>query len=203
MSFRYDNFLSFVKEDGLAKQNRFEVDIAMPPALVARGYNNRNLTLLTKSVSVPGVNIATGEIRVVGEIMPFPYDRTFGGATVTFYVDKRFNVRKIFEDWVDAIQDPNTRLLGWYNDTISDIKVLVMDKQENINFEIQLFEVRPKTLGALSLDQGTGEMMTFDVTFDFKYYRTYYSNQPSNETVSVTDSLDTNEVLLDSGLLED
>lgn len=174
MSFTYNNFLSFVKNDGLAKQNRFEVDIVLPVALRGNSLVTRHLTLLTKNVTVPGVNVATSEVMVVGEVTTAPYNRTFGEANMTFYVDKKFTVRKVFEDWINAIQDPESKLLGWYNDTITTVTINVLDKQEKTNFIIELHHARPKQLGSLLLDQSSSDMMTFDVSFDYKYYTTKY-----------------------------
>lgn len=194
--FTYKNFVEFVKKDGLVKPNRFEVQITPPPALIGLGHDPRTVTLMTKTVNVPGVNVSTSNVVVVGEPITVAYSRTFGEATFTFYMDKKFVVRRMFEEWVDAIQDPSSRLLGWYNDTVTEINVTIFDKQDNPIFDIALFEAKPRSIGAVQLDQGASDIMIFDVTFDYKYYRPYF-----RKTQSLVEP-PMEEVLLDNSQIE-
>lgn len=173
--FSYQNFLSQIKKAGVVKQNRFDVFAYPPPALAGKGYDIKEIGMMAKAVSIPGVNVATSNLTVVGEPITMAWGRTFGEATITFYTDKEFKARTFYEAWVDSIQDPSTRLLGWYNDTISTIKVNVLDKSDSELFSIELYEAKPKGIGTLSVDQGANDLLLFDVTFDFKFYRTFNS----------------------------
>jgi hypothetical protein len=170
--FTYQNFLAHIKKAGVVKQNRFDIIVSPPPALAAKGYDVREVSMLAKAANIPGVNVATSNLTVVGEPITMAYGKTYGEATITFYTDKKFKARTLFEDWVDAIQDPDSRLLGWYNDTISNVIVSILDKDDSNLFNISLFEAKPKSVGNLSVDQSANDLLLFDVVFDFKYYRT-------------------------------
>lgn len=179
-NFKYSEFVTFIKGDGLAKQNRFYIDMAIPSlkgpyaTLWSHPESLKTMLMLCKGVSIPGVNVTTTELRTTGEVTNVPYDRNFGSATFTFYVDKQMYVRMMFDDWISSIQDPQTRTFGWYKDFISEYaEVFVLPKSETgAVYKIILNELMPKSIGNLSLDQSNNDIMTVDVTFDYRYYTT-------------------------------
>lgn len=188
--FSYSEFTQFVKNDGLAKQNRFYINIAMPALtgesgidFTSAGSKSRNLHLLCKSVNIPGVNIVTAPIRDFGETFEAPYDRTFSDATISFYVDRGMYVRKFFDDWINTIQSPDSRELGYYNSVVSrEVSVYVLDKKSNATFVITMYDVHPKSISSgLSLDQGANDIMTMDVSLSYHYYKTKLVTQNSPE----------------------
>lgn len=178
--FSYDEFKNFVKTDGMARQNRFYIQISMPnlkgqSSLLfqpAGSAHKRDLHLLCKTVSIPGVNVVSAPIRYTGEVFEAPYDRTFGPANLTFFVDRGFYVKKFFDDWIDTIQDPYNRTMGYYNDFISEIKIFAMDRQSKVTFCITLHAAHPKSIGTIDFGQEANEIMTLDITFDYHYYTT-------------------------------
>ena len=184
--FTFDDFRTKVRSDGLARQNRFYISIS-PPNLdgeTARLFSGssqelRDLHLLCKSVSIPGVTVATAPVRYTGEQFEAPYDRTFGAATFTFYVDRKMLVRKFFEDWVFTIQNHQTRALGWYKDfTAPSIVVYVCDRQSRAVYAHVLYDAHIKTVGNLQVDQSTNDVMTFDATIDYHYSASTLIDQP-------------------------
>lgn len=162
----YTKFLARVRADGLARQNRFWVNIGAAPVLIGE-----DLTLLCKSVNVPGVSFSTAPVRTIGEVIEAPYDRNFSPATLTFYVDRQMIVRRIFDDWVEKIQNSYTRVFGWYNEFIApQMEIYVDNRQDESIYKMTLYDAHPKSIGGLNLDQGANDIMTFDVTFDYRYY---------------------------------
>lgn len=178
--FNYSEFVTFVKGDGLARQNRFYIDMAVPSlkgqysTLWSDMQSLKNMVMLCKSVNIPGVNVTTAEVRTTGEVTNVPYDRNFGSATFTFYVDRQMIVRMMFDDWIASIQDPDNRTFGWYKDFVSEYaEVFVLPKSETgAVYAIKLHELMPKSIGNLSLDQSSNDIMTVDVTFDYRNYTT-------------------------------
>lgn len=198
--FSYDNFRELVKSDGMAKLNRFYCLIAMPRAgnlnLEKYMYDSggsskrRNLHVLCKSVSIPGMQIASSPIRYTGEIFNAPYDRTFGPASLTFYVDRQFYVKQFFDEWMSLIQNPFNRTMGYYNDFISQIRIAAMDKNDTDTYHIILHDAHPKSMSTITLDQGTNGIMEITVDFDFHYYSTHVIEMeqrypPSIPTVTI------------------
>lgn len=169
MSFSFNDFLAFVREDGLARQNRFFVQI-IPPRNMSY-LNDRTISLLCKSINVPGVNFATTAVRNYGEVFETPYDRNFSGATISFYTDSELYVKRYFDTWVTKIQDTNTRIMDYYENFISPtIHISILNKSDLQKYKIILHNAFPKTIGGLSLDNSVSDTMVFDVVFDYQYY---------------------------------
>lgn len=188
--FSYSEFKEFVKKDGMALQNRFYINIAMPVLsgessidFNSSGPKSKNLHLLCKSVSIPGVNIVSAPIRDFGETFEAPYDRTFGEATLSFYVDRQMYVRKFFDDWINTIQNPDTREIGYYKSYISkEVSVYVIDKMNRVTYSLTMYDAHPKSISnGLSLDQGVNDVMTIDVSLAFHYYKTKLLSQNSSD----------------------
>lgn len=189
--FSYKEFVSKVKADGIARQNRFFIQISLPSLNGASAdlfsssdYNFKKLHAFCKGVTVQGVNVATVSHRDVGETFEVPYDRNFSPATFTFYMDRNMYIRKFFEDWVNFIQDPSSRQLSYYKEFVSpEVIVCILDKNDRVNYMVVLYDVFPKTIGALSLDQGANDIMTFDVTLDYHYHLSFVVPQSSSSEV--------------------
>ena len=190
--FTFDDFRAKVKQDGLARSNRFYISIA-PPNLKgesARLFGGasqelRDLHLLCKSVNIPGVSLLTAQLRLTGEQIEIPTDRAFAPATFTFYVDRKMIVRKFFDDWMFTVQDFNTRAMGWYQDFIApSIVVYTCDRQSRAVYAIVLYNAKIKSIGNLQLDQQTNDVMTFDATIDYHYYLTILIDQPDIDGAS-------------------
>ena len=98
----------------IAQTSVYQVKIQPPPAvnafLSARGFNygidGENLELMCSEASLPGTFLRThtqeNDYHGVTEKMVYrrDYDETFN---MTFYVDRKYNVIKFFDDWVDYI----------------------------------------------------------------------------------------------------
>jgi hypothetical protein len=176
--FSYEEFKSSIRAEGLARQNRFYVDVSPPKSLVNEPITGdlRRILLRCKSVSVPGVSVSTSPERLVGEQVEKPYDRNFGPATMTFYMDQFFAGRTFFEQWIDSIQNSKTRTIGWYDDFVSrEINVNVLDLNDQLKMTLTLHDAHPKMIGQMQLDNSDAGVMTFDVTFDYHYYTTKYA----------------------------
>ena len=63
-------FISLVKTRGLARINRYDVSIKFPRQ---KGDAQKIATLFCDSVSLPGANIATAQMRTYGEVREMPY----------------------------------------------------------------------------------------------------------------------------------
>lgn len=172
MPFSYADFLSFVKKEGLAQQNRFYIDIALPPSMGKYGY--RNLSLLCKNVALPFVSLSTSPVRITGEQYEVPYDRNFSPASMMFFVDRKMQVKMFFDVWINQIQRTDTRTIGYFDDIVAPtINIHVLDKSElQTLYTVTLYNAYPKTLGAMNLDHDSSGLQLFDVSFEYQYYDT-------------------------------
>lgn len=169
--FSYEEFKGAVKKNGISRQNRFTVMIPPPPALDST--NIQTVLLMCKGVSVPGVNMVTAPVRTTGEMTEAAYDRTFGAASLNFYVDADLKVRYFFDQWINLIQSPSTRIFTYPKEYKSEqIEISVLRLDDNPSYMITLFDAFPKSIGDLSLAGDDTNAMTLNVTFDYRYYTT-------------------------------
>ena len=80
---RQKDFISEIKTQGLARTNRFTVEIAPPsegPAVA------RRILLFCEQASLPGISYASTSNRTYGELREVPYDRLFEPITLQFHV---------------------------------------------------------------------------------------------------------------------
>jgi len=115
------NFLSVIGQG--VKPNMFNVNIEFPNALAASinvtaddlvasalgagaSTNNENVELtsiLCKSAALPGSNLGVIEVPFRGRTVKIAGDRTFDTWTATFFNDKNFKIRALFEAWANLI----------------------------------------------------------------------------------------------------
>ena len=115
------NFLSVIGQG--VKPNMFNVNIEFPNALGAAigitgddlvasalgaggAVNNDNVELtsiLCKSAALPGSNLGVIEVPFRGRTVKIAGDRTFDTWTATFFNDKNFKIRALFEAWANLI----------------------------------------------------------------------------------------------------
>lgn len=164
-----NEFIAQVKRGGLSRSNRFHVMFQPPflnPSVVGL------VALLCDQVQIPGTNFSTSQNRVFGEYRETAYERLYEPISMSFYVDRAMAVKELFDEWMDNIQDPNTRLFNYYANYITDITVFVEDLENGVRYKVTMFEAYPKSIGAIQLDTTSKDIMKMNVNFVYKYYMT-------------------------------
>lgn len=162
------DFISEIKTQGLARTNRFSVEVS-PPSSTSSGIN-RKVLLLCDSAQLPGMSYATTQNRSYGEFREVPYDRLFEAVNLTFYVDSNMVVKKIFDDWLMYIQNPVSRSYQYYANYVRPMTIQVQDLNDKTKYEVKLHEAYPKTMAAINLSSDSKEVMKLQVTFQYKYF---------------------------------
>jgi hypothetical protein len=165
---RQKDFIAEIKTKGIARINRFTVDLSPPRALQE---NTKRMLLFCEKASLPGVNFATTANRSYGETREVVYDRMFEPVTLSFHVDRNMTVKSVFDEWMNYIVNPSDRTIGWYNDYVTPMTIRIQDLEDKTTYLVQLMEAYPKTINAVSLDAGSNnDTMRLDVTFQYKYW---------------------------------
>ncbi len=165
---RQKDFIAEIKTKGIARVNRFTVDLSPPRALQE---NTKRMLLFCEKASLPGVNFATTANRSYGETREVVYDRMFEPITLTFHVDRNMTVKTVFDEWMNYIVNPSDRTVGWYNEYVTPMTIRIQDLEDKTTYLVQLMEAYPKTINAVSLDAGSNnDTMRLDVTFQYKYW---------------------------------
>lgn len=187
MANRQKDFIAEIKTQGLARTNRFTVELTPP---LGNPADTRKALLFCEKASLPGVSYATSQNRTFGEVRETPYDKLYDTCQLTFHVDRHMTVKKLFDDWMHHIQDPIDRSFQWYANYITDLTIRVQDLEDRTTYEVTLYEAYPKSLGAVSLNAAdNNESMRLDVTFQYKYWSSNLIEQAPNDELRTADGL--------------
>lgn len=200
-----NEFISKVKNTGLAKTNRYRVTIATPSLMTGFMNSGRLITLFCESTSLPGQVIATTEQRIMGETREFPYSKFYDNITLSFYIDNNFEVKGFFDNWLNSVSNIQNKITSYYKDYIAPtvlIEVLPMDSEVS-TYSITLHEAYPKGISPIQLSADSRDIAKIGVSLNYKYYTTSHvastksmssiggtlSNQPMNITNDATQDL--------------
>jgi hypothetical protein len=114
---------------------------------------------------------STVQNRTFGEYREVPYERLYGDVSMSFYVDNDMHVKKLFDNWMNAISDPDTRTFNYYRDYTTDMWIDVEDLNDKTRYQVQLFECYPKSIGPVSLDYASKDIMKLSVQMQYKYWK--------------------------------
>tara|TARA_Y100001963_G_C6766667_1_gene442662 strand:+ start:568 stop:1182 length:615 start_codon:yes stop_codon:yes gene_type:complete len=166
--------------NGVARQNRFEVDIFCPAIqLRMRSMRCQKATMPGKTLELSSFNKIPGGYadHVVKGIK---YDEN---VILSFLLDDTFEDRQKIELWQQyiynedySIRYPKEGAKGY----VGTVIIRQLDTGGNTIYEVELTDAFPTVLGALTLDMASSAVQTFDVTFTYRTWYSSYSNTPSD-----------------------
>jgi hypothetical protein len=172
---RLKSFIASVKLEGMARNSKFAVELTLPEQM-RQNFNIssrlQTVLLFCDSAALPGINIATNANSTFGEVRETPYDRIFDTLSLSFYIDNSMVVKSLFDEWVNLIQNNQSRLFSYYEEYISKIVITTFDMKSRPRYKVMLQEAYPKHISSISLDYANRDIMKLNVTFMFKYYET-------------------------------
>lgn len=163
MTFNIDDFKANWQD--LSRVYNFYILIDNPA-----GGDTGTTRYLVQSSSMPPTTIDPIEVNWQGMVFPLGSTQTFSDWTVTFRLDSSSQLRKDFMNWQKMVHDPVTNVHGSPNDYMQDQEIQNLDPQGSIIEKLKLINAWPTTVGELTLDYGSKEVHTFDVTFRYLYH---------------------------------
>ena len=165
--------------------NRYEVVFENAPVSTIEKQNSKQVSFMCSSLELPGRNLASAEQKVYGPLRKIPYTSTFVDTTMTFLLTQQAMVEKrFFDSWQETINDINTFDSSYYDDSVCDVQINVLDEYINDQlYSIKLLEVWPMNVGALNFAYDTKDTpATLTVTFA---YRKWIKNEKGPRTGSL------------------
>jgi hypothetical protein len=173
-------------KNGLLRTNKFYVEIGPPPMMAGAGNEvAKIIPFLTEATNVPGMSLATSEIRRYGygPIERKPYAPVFTDQTFTFLGDGTGQVHQFFYSWMNGIvksdRMPYSSFGVGYNglrpfeveyksEYATDIRITVLDEANKKVIVVILHEAYPIFMGDTALSWADNDnIMRFPVTFTF------------------------------------
>ena len=167
-----NEFISKVKSTGLAKTNRYKVNITPPIMMRSLMASNRLISLFCEETALPGLKIATTEHNVMGEHRQFPYMKNYDNVSMSFYIDNNFEVKGFFDNWLKCISDDSNKITSYYSDYISptvEINVLPMGSEMSTHTVI-LHEAYPKAISNIELSASSRDVVKVTISMNYKYH---------------------------------
>jgi hypothetical protein len=176
------NFISELNKYGVARSEKFKVEIVPPPAIQNQLTVIRNIPFFCESVDVPGLNIITrpAKIHNLNIQRPSTIDYMGDGINLTFLVDGSWNIKKFFDAWTDIIVDRN-REIGEYKNIVGTVTIHNLhesntsatgsEHKETVNYKVKLIDAFPKNISPLPAGYGNVGVHRLNVLFTYKYWQ--------------------------------
>ena len=164
-----NDFISVVKKsNGLAKANKYEVDIYAPDGHPG-GSEGRNLNLLCNTVSMPGHNLEQQTARYgSAPAREMVTSHTYAGnIAATFYLDENLDIKSWFDKWQQMAVSQNTHKARYYKDYIGWMNIYQLGGKGR-TYGIKCDEVYPATIGLIEYAYESTDMVAI-LTVEFAY----------------------------------
>jgi hypothetical protein len=87
-------------------------------------------------------------------------------------MDQYMKIRNFFEDWMHLIVDPNDFTVGYQEEYISTIKIKQLDEQDNITYEMELYEAFPRNMNIMDLNHASSNQThRLNILFAYRYWK--------------------------------
>lgn len=181
-TFSLDRFRTEVLSGaGLARTNRFEVEIFTPRGL--RTDYAEIASLYVEQASLPPINIFTKPLKIFGPSYQRPITSEYGGEgiSITFHADRDMNIKRYFEDWMHLVIDKDTYTVGYQEDYVSTIRIKQLDEQNEVTYDIEVLEAFPKSMNIMDLNNSSSNQThRINLIFGYRYWRRYMETEPSD-----------------------
>jgi hypothetical protein len=169
---------------GPAKTSRFLVQIGQPsfPDKWKLNFPEeqkrlKDLTFQCEQAEIPGRTIATTEVMIGGPTIKLPYGTTYSDITLNFICTNDMYERKIFDDWLNYINNTQNFLTSFREDYTSSIYIFQYDEGGDqsigpaVTFGVELIEAYPIIVNPMQLAWAEDSIHRVGVTFAYTYYR--------------------------------
>ncbi len=170
-----------------ARPTKYNMILSLPGSL--RSTFGNELDVLCKTSQLPAIMNEPYEIKLKGHPIKIPGRTTqTQEITVSFYVDDEFKIRKLFQDWIYAMdnratvaRNSQTESLLNQDDRYGEIELIGRDYYESTKKPIQWkFEkVYPTNIGELDFNTEDKDAIS-EISITFAYYR-YNTDTPSSK----------------------
>lgn len=166
---------------GLARQNRFEVEIPSPIRM--RSIYDRTASLLVDETTFPSHTITTKPFKIFGPAYQRPVSVDYGGDNLTmrFLLDGDMNVKRFFDNWLDIIVSPEDYTVGYQSDYVSSVKIKQLNEKSQVVYEVMLIEAFPRNINVLPISNSSkGEVHRLEVSFAYRYWTDTKARNPED-----------------------
>jgi hypothetical protein len=157
---------SFSKD--VARGNKFDVYIPMPPVLLPYFNSVRTLQFRCENAQLPGKTFATTEQKFGSNpIEKYPYATAFTDIDLTFIVDDDMQQKLLFDGWMNYISPVYNYNLRYKSDYTTAITVNQYNVQNELSYSVNLYDAYPIAMNQMDLDWSSDGYHKLVVTFAY------------------------------------
>lgn len=172
--FNLDQFKAEVLGYGLARPNRFELELIIPPALQFYGRWSRTLSLFCEETNFPPVIVNSKAYKIFGPSYQRPVSADYGGEglSITFHVDREMNLKFLMDDWINLVVEKDTFLLNYQGEYITNMRLHQLNDEDNLVYTCEFYEVFPRSINVMPLNNNTtNQTHRMTVMFAYRYWK--------------------------------
>jgi hypothetical protein len=181
--FSIDNFLTEVRDRGVARPNRFEVTFPLPSGLSNSDEvpDNRLVCLFCESANLPSKTIGVKNQKIYGPSYPRPFNSEYGDTvSMTFLVDSEMDVKGFFDAWMNIIVDPYQYFVYYPDNYTVPITISQLDEEDNKTYSVTLEDAFPRNIALMDLSQSSqNSAHKLNVTFTYRRWFSYHKTPNS------------------------
>ena len=173
--FEIGQFMSKVENlGGIARKNRFSVEITPPRGLLQDG-TAATINFLAKTVSFPGRSMGTASYRSGGQFaLSVPYETVFEPVSLTMLNTNNHAPRTFWTNWLEYIQSMDSYNMRYYKQFIGSIKISQYNEThltaQHSDYEVILHEAWPKGIGAIEVGWESAELEEFEIDIQYSWW---------------------------------
>jgi len=144
--------------------------------LNAQSEVQRGLRAYVEAVDMPGRSLDTADFKIYGPKRQIVTGHSFSGEiTMSVYCDKYLRQRSFFEMWQKAAFDQGSNNVHFYDEYTGGLRIYQLgsfagnDDKDRIAYGVELFEVFPKTISAVSYsNEAENQIQKISVSLAFR-----------------------------------
>ena len=168
-----NQFISRVKENHIARQNKFRVNILGP-----LGPMTEPMTMFAETVSMPRQTLVSSpdELRY-GPLREVATGMSYGPTNITFICTTGLPEKIFFEDWQVMCVSKSSWEARYYENYIGQMQIWSLDPvTEKDIYGVELREVFPKTISGQDFGSASNDSyQTIDVELAFRTWHTIHT----------------------------
>lgn len=167
-----------IKDDPMTKQSMPSDDVAEGHLVINTGGTNSaapemEAALLCEEVQIPGMVLTNKEVPLGNWNFMRNNNVNFLGneINITFLTDRHWQLRHLFEAWIDLCVDTTSKQVAFPDDTHGVVWINALDLQNNVTASWELMEVTPKVLNLIPLAMGGVSIARTTLIISSAYWR--------------------------------
>ena len=183
MAFSIDTFTSNLKMGG-ALASLFEASVTGTQGTVFNADMNQ-FKFLCKATTLPGDTIDVATVTYMGRGINIPANRAAATWETTIYNDEGMEIRNNVESWMEQLNSHKSNVRASNMTQIQSytgtLKVKTFGKAGGvIPKSYEFIDAWPSAIGEITVDWETNDIQTYDVTWEFSYWRSANSRAGLN-----------------------